>query len=185
MAQSQRRGRCRFGTGSAAPACRTERRVVGRAGANGDELWNHLMYGKDSANALVLMATMRAIYEGGGTGAQNARFDWRILRNGTDRLAAQLNDGFALDGLGNAGVGMFNGRGYFVNDVQVLAARQTGFAALSGASRKTTFSVYGGHTAAGSYDQSIMQAVIDALKNTAERVKALDDALLAHGITGA
>jgi hypothetical protein len=68
---------------------------------------------------------------------------------------------------------------------QVVGARQTGWAADTGTAKKTTTATYTGGTAAASYTQSEITALKNSLQDSSQTIKALKDALIAHGLIGA
>lgn len=73
-----------------------------------------------------------------------------------------------------------------VAGLQVLGARKTGWALDTGTAKRTANATYSGTASAG-YVQAEMQAVMDALKNATETIKALKDdthATSGHGIIG-
>lgn len=72
-----------------------------------------------------------------------------------------------------------------VAGVSLLDGKDTGFVAMTGTARKTTFPTYGGGTASATYDQAQVQGIMDALTAVAERVKAHDDAFLDKKIPSA
>lgn len=69
-----------------------------------------------------------------------------------------------------------------VAGVSLIDGQSTGFVAMTGTARKTTFPTYGGGTAGAAYTQAQIQGIMDALVAVSERVKAYDDALLAKKI---
>ena len=71
---------------------------------------------------------------------------------------------------------------YNVGGNQVVGARQTGWTAGTGTANKGSFAAYAGQTHTGSYVQATVQALDDAARNASQRVKAIEDALRAHGL---
>lgn len=90
--------------------------------------------------------------------------DASIRTGGSERVLIRHSDGITRCKLG---VTVDTGAGYAVNDVQVLEARKTGWGAATGTATRTTF-------ATGSVTTAQL----------AERVKALIDDLIAHGLIG-
>jgi hypothetical protein len=103
------------------------------------------------------------------TTAQGADFgasgdDASIRTGGSERVLIRNSDGISRLKLG---VTVDTGSSYAVNDVKVLEARKTGWTAATGTATRTTF-------ATGSVTTAQL----------AERVKALLDDLIAHGLIG-
>jgi len=73
---------------------------------------------------------------------------------------------------------------YKVGGDQVVGARDTGWTASTGTPNKAAYATYAGQTMGGAYSQTVAQTNDDALKAVSQRVKALEDALFAHGLIG-
>jgi len=71
---------------------------------------------------------------------------------------------------------------YKVKGVQVVGARVTGFTAATGDSLKGAFNVGSLNTVGATYNQSEVQAIANGSYSTRRRVKALEDAMRAHGL---
>lgn len=71
---------------------------------------------------------------------------------------------------------------YKVAGVQVLGARQTGWAAATGTANKGAFDADLTFTISATYTQTEIQALADALRAERQRTKALEDAMRAHGL---
>ncbi|MEM6162041.1 phage tail protein [Erwinia sp. P6884] len=69
-----------------------------------------------------------------------------------------------------------------VNGTKVVGARQTGFTAATGAANKGGFNADTSYSVSATYTQSQVQAIANDLRATRQRVKALEDALRAHGL---
>lgn len=78
--------------------------------------------------------------------------------------------------------GPINAVSYKVLGIQVVGARQTGWTAASGTALKTSFNADATWTIGTTYSQSEIQAVTASLSATRKRVKALEDAMRAHGL---
>lgn len=74
---------------------------------------------------------------------------------------------------------------YYRAGTKVLGARVTGFSAMTGTATKTAIATYTAPTISNPPTQAEVQAIADALQAAMRRLKALDDAALAHGFTGA
>jgi hypothetical protein len=73
---------------------------------------------------------------------------------------------------------------FMVGANKVVGARDTGWGADTGTAKKTANATYSGTASAG-YVQAEMTAVMNALRDATQTIKALKDALAAHGLTGA
>ncbi|RWI46826.1 MAG: hypothetical protein EOQ93_29300 [Mesorhizobium sp.] len=71
---------------------------------------------------------------------------------------------------------------YNVGGNQVVGARQTGWTAGTGTANKGAFAAYAGQTHTASYVQATIQALDNAARDASQRVKAIEDALRAHGL---
>jgi uncharacterized protein (DUF3084 family) len=69
-----------------------------------------------------------------------------------------------------------------VNGVKVIGAQQTGWTAATGTANKATFNADQAYTVGATYSQTEIQAVIAALVETRQRVKALEDMARTHGL---
>jgi hypothetical protein len=98
-------------------------------------------------------------------------FRWKI--GGTER--------FKVDA---SGANVANGA-YFVGGIQVVGARNTGWAADTGTAEKTAHATYTGGTANAAYNQAEITAIRNALQDVSRGQKAIKDAMIAHGLTGA
>ncbi|TPN57174.1 hypothetical protein [Mesorhizobium sp. B1-1-7] len=65
---------------------------------------------------------------------------------------------------------------------KVVGARDTGWTAGTGTALKGAFAAYAGQAHTAAYVQATIQALDDAARNASQRVKALEDALRAHGL---
>lgn len=85
---------------------------------------------------------------------------------------------------GDKGVGTVNAASnYYLNGTQVVSARQTGWTADTGTDKRTANTTYSA-TASAAYDQTEIQALMDAVKDQSQTMKALKDDLIAHGLIG-
>jgi len=71
-----------------------------------------------------------------------------------------------------------------IQGVQVATSRRTGWVADTGTAKRTANVTYSG-TASATYTQSEMTAVMNALRDATQALKALKDDLLTHGLIGA
>lgn len=74
---------------------------------------------------------------------------------------------------------------YKVGANQVVGARNTGWAAMTGTGSKATIAAAAAGTASASYVQAELQDALDRIAALEARMKAYDDALHAHGLIGA
>ena len=141
--------------------------VFGNAGAdNSAQLqliaFSDPSFGHRLQSAVTGTGTLRAInFFMGSTGAARISTDGRVTIGGL------TNDGVnALQVTG--GMTVSSGNAYKVNNVQVLSSRKTGWTAASGTAARTTFAT-----------------TTVTTEQLAERVKALIDDLISHGVIGA
>lgn len=73
---------------------------------------------------------------------------------------------------------------YSVGGTQVIGARVTGFALLTGTGYFASFNADAAQTISSTYNQSEVAAVAAQVTTARKRIKALEDALRAHGIIG-
>jgi hypothetical protein len=85
----------------------------------------------------------------------------------------------------NRGAGTINCLDLYRNGVKVVGARETGFTAMTGTAEKGALATYAAGTASGTYVSSELQSVMTALQANSRRLKAIEDALFAHGLIGA
>ena len=69
-----------------------------------------------------------------------------------------------------------------VNGTKVIGIQQTGFTATTGTALKGTFNADTSYTVAATYTQSQVQAIGNDLRSARQRIKALEDAMRAHGL---
>ncbi len=82
---------------------------------------------------------------------------------------------------------MFNvnaAQGLGIAGTRVLASRQTGWGAASGASDKTAFTTYNAPTVSATYDQAEIQALATAVQVASRHIGALINDLRNHGMIG-
>lgn len=93
------------------------------------------------------------------------------------------------------GLTLASGKNLYVNSVQVVSARDTGWTADTGTAKKTATAAYvvgTGLTVGAAYVQAEVTAIITrqalveaALRDATQEIKALKDALITHGLIGA
>lgn len=71
---------------------------------------------------------------------------------------------------------------YSVGGVQVVGPRQTGWTAATGTALLGAFDADASFSAGATYSQAEIQALADALKESRQRVKALEDMARTHGM---
>ncbi|EPT8927644.1 phage tail protein [Cronobacter malonaticus] len=71
---------------------------------------------------------------------------------------------------------------YSVNGTKVIGARQTGWTAATGAALLSAFNASQTYSASATYTQSEISAMAAGLVQARQRIKALEDALRAHGL---
>lgn len=69
-----------------------------------------------------------------------------------------------------------------VNGVKVIGAQQTGWTTATGTANKSAFNADQAYTVGTTYSQTEVQAIIKALVETRQRVKALEDMARTHGL---
>lgn len=83
----------------------------------------------------------------------------------------------------NGSISIASGNALKVNNVQVVAARDTGWGALSGTTDKATaYATYAGQNHGGLYSMAAMQALDDAVRGLSRRHGALEAAARTHGL---
>ncbi len=83
----------------------------------------------------------------------------------------------------SAGFKIASGKVIQIGGTQVVGARETGWAADTGTAKKTANATYSGTASAG-YVQAEMTAVMNALRDATQTIKAMKDTLIAHGLMG-
>jgi hypothetical protein len=104
-------------------------------------------------------------------------FELGSYASGEDENAVK----FAVDGNGNVYIS-----GYLTADLlKVLGPRVQGFTQMTGTASKGALATYDAPTISGTYSQSEVQALANAVQALSRRLKAHEDALFSHGLTGA
>jgi hypothetical protein len=91
-----------------------------------------------------------------------------------------------FDNAGTEKVGLILGAtpGVRVNGTQVVAARDTGWAAMTGTGSKATIAAAAAGTASAAYVQAELQGALNRIAALEARLKSYDAALVAHGLIG-
>ncbi|WNJ88456.1 glycosyl hydrolase family 28-related protein [Bosea sp. 685] len=76
------------------------------------------------------------------------------------------------------------GRAYFVNNIQVVGARDTGWTAMTGTGSKAVLAAAAAGTASAAYTQSDLQSALNRIAALEARLRSLDAALFTHGLIG-
>lgn len=71
---------------------------------------------------------------------------------------------------------------YSVNGTKVIGPRQTGWTLSTGTANKSAFNADQSYTVGAVYSQEEVQAIVQALIETRQRVKALEDMAVTHGL---
>ncbi|GAA0510866.1 tail protein [Tatumella terrea] len=71
---------------------------------------------------------------------------------------------------------------YSVNGTKVIGPRQTGWTLSTGTASKSAFNADQSYTVGAVYSQTEIQAIVQALIETRQRVKALEDMAVTHGL---
>ncbi|MDE9483044.1 hemolysin XhlA family protein [Xenorhabdus bovienii] len=71
---------------------------------------------------------------------------------------------------------------YSVNGVQVIGTRVTGFTAATGMALKDSFNADANQAISQTYTPAEIQALVSLVVSSRQRIKALEDALRAHGL---
>ncbi|MBS0878393.1 MULTISPECIES: phage tail protein [unclassified Tatumella] len=71
---------------------------------------------------------------------------------------------------------------YSVNGTKVIGPRQTGWSLSTGTANKSAFNADQSYTVGAVYSQAEVQAIVQALIETRQRVKALEDMAATHGL---
>lgn len=151
--------------------------------------------------------TVRSVIINGGSGTAEGGFI-QFKRAGTAKLAmgsasavlgsADADTGVIYNYLGNltfyaaatlcltitnAAVNLASGKVLQVNATQVVTSRRTGWSADTGTDKRTANATYAG-TAEVAYTQATVQALMDAVRDLSQTVKALKADLTTHGLIG-
>lgn len=123
------------------------------------------------------------------SGTIRSRVYWQsgfgLRLNSDDGLDISFqNASTTICGVNASSFNMVSGKTITVNGVRVVTARQTGWAADTGTSKRTATATYS-DTAGAAYAQAQIQTLMDAVKNATQTIKALKDDLIAHGLIGA
>jgi hypothetical protein len=104
-------------------------------------------------------------------------FELGSYASGEDENAVK----FAVDGNGNVYIS-----GYLTADLlKVLGPRVQGFTQMTGTASKGALATYDAPTISGTYSQSEVQALANAVQALSRRLKAHEDAMFNHGQIGA
>lgn len=122
-------------------------------------------------------------------GTETGHLVWNMINNGVITNNFSIGNGVRI-GVptgGYLGAGLLNAAGPFhINGGQVVRQRMTGWAVDTGSAKRTANATYSGTASAG-YVQAELQAVMDALRDATQTIKALKDDLHAtagHGLIG-
>lgn len=122
-------------------------------------------------------------------GAEFGHLIFNILNNGIAVNNFSIGNGvrIGVPTSGFLGAGKLNCAGeYYVNGLQVVRARFTGWSVDTGTAKRTANATYSGTAEAG-YTQATIQTLMDAVRDLSQTVKALKDDLHAtagHGLIG-
>jgi hypothetical protein len=86
--------------------------------------------------------------------------------------------------LDTSGFKLPTGRAYFVNNIQVVGARDTGWTAMTGTGSKAVLAAAAAGTASAAYTQSDLQGALNRIAALEARLRSLDAALFTHGLIG-
>lgn len=145
-------------------------RSLGAAGAytivNNNTIIGHTEFDASDGTGFATVARMRVQMDGGtlGSGNMPAIFNWWVCPQGSATLVSTMT-------LRAAGLNLVTGAAYFINGLQVVGARKTGWAVPTGTATRTAF-----------------DTTTVTLPQLAERVKAVIDDLHAtagHGLLAA
>ena len=132
-------------------------------------------------------AVFRAVSRDITDGSEDGGFALDLRVNGSLITAWNFDNGIWYQTAtgDNRGAGTINCLDLYRNGVKVVGARETGFTAMTGTAQKGALATYDAGTASGTYTSSELQAVMTALQGNSRRLKAIEDALFAHGLIGA
>lgn len=103
------------------------------------------------------------------------------------QVAMLADNGFLTATFDGSGLNLVAGDVFKVGGTQVVGARKTGWGVDTGTAKRTANATYSG-TAEAAYTQATIQALMDAVRDLSQTVKALKDDLHAtagHGLIGA
>lgn len=106
-----------------------------------------------------------------------------FLVNNTEVARLNSNGNFLVGSTTNvSGSGNINISGdYYCDDLKVLGPRMTGWSVDTGTAKRSANATYTG-TAGGAYDQTILQTLMDAVRDATQTIKAIKDDL--HATAG-
>lgn len=136
----------------------------------GDHLFTAYDYGAIAFNAAALSGANNYLKALGTTGNPELQ-----------ALGAGANLFLVLRGKGTGLPSSVSG--HAVDGTKVIGARDTGWAADTGTAKKTANATYSG-TASATYSQAEMTAVMNALRDATQTIKAMKDAMISHGLIG-
>ena len=111
--------------------------------------------------------------------AGNIRYLGPVVGSGTAWVNGDGGNGFS-----NPSTLHTLSHGLSVLGAKVVGARVTGFTAMTGTATKTAIATYTAPTISNPPTQAEVQALADAVEAISRRLKADDDALIAHGLIG-
>lgn len=130
---------------------------------------------------IALLRTRDRLVTAEGTPTLPFQNDWQVLAEEVEAKAALADPTF----IGTATAPTYNATvAYNFAGVQLLTARKAGWTADTGTAKRTANATYAG-TAEAAYTQATIQALMNALRDATQTIKALKDDLLAHGLLGA
>lgn len=84
----------------------------------------------------------------------------------------------------STGFNLPTGSIYRINNVQLVTSRRTGWTAATGTAARGTFATYTSPTISNPPTQAEVQAIADAVQVLSQRMKAVIDDLITHGLIG-
>ena len=117
--------------------------------------------------------------------ATGSQYDFSLWKPDGSNILNVPTGTLDLDLAGNVNVAA--GKAYRANGAQVVGARKTGWSTDTGTAKRTANATYAG-TAEAAYTQATIQALMNAVQDLSQTVKALKDDLHAaagHGLIGA
>jgi len=148
---------------------------------SGNVTGTHLQVTGNGTNGLILSGTYSGLAMRINTGE---KFGW----NSTGTITQSYNTvanilGFFDTSTERFGVDMTASPNIRIAGTKVLGARDTGWAADTGTASKASHATYSGTASAG-YVQAEMQAVMDAVRDVTQSMKAMKDMGINHGYMG-
>lgn len=125
------------------------------------------------------------LFQMGTSGLESTRWSFGTYQSGVEAERGFIGLGLVVGSGADRGVGTVNvDASYYIGGTKVVGARSTGWAAMTGTGSKAALAAAAAGTASAAYTQAELQAALNRVAGLEARLKAYDDALVAHGLIG-